>query len=98
MSEALPTYGMGGTQIPVGLSATVRVVPPLFCNGGFFKLVGGGTLAIVSGISALPAAGYLMGSGEAISMSGPASFYLAASGATATVHCVFTFSQGWLGT
>lgn len=107
MSSDLPTYGMGATSIAVGLSATVRVLPPSGCNGGFFKIAvgSGGTLALVNGISSTVAglsgpltAGYILGGGEAISMSGPAAFYLAAAGATAMVSCVFTYSQGYIGT
>lgn len=99
MSSDLPTYGMGATQIAVGLSATVRVIPPSGCNGGFFKIhSGGGTLAIVNGFSSVVTSGYWLNSGEAISMSGPSAFYLAAAGATMVAATVFTYSQGYVGT
>lgn len=99
MSSDLPTYLMGATLINVGLSATVRVMPPSSCNGGFFKISSGaGTLAIVQGMSSISTAGYFVAAGEAISMSGPAVFYLAAAGATMTVAYCHTYSQGTLGT
>lgn len=89
---------MGATLLNVGLSATARIVPPANCNGGFFKVSSGGTLAIVQGISSISTQGYFVAAGEAISMSGPAVFYLAAAGATVSVAMVFTYSQGYLGT
>lgn len=96
MSSDLPSYGIGATQIPVGLSATVTVLPSAHQNGGFFKILsGGGTLAIVSGISAVASSGYFVGAGEAISISGPAIFYLAATGATMVVGWCPTLSQGF---
>lgn len=103
MSSDLPTYALGATLISVGLSATVRVVPPAGCNGGFFKIAvssvgNSGLLAIVQGISSIASQGYVLGDGEAISMSGPAIFYLAASGATTTVALCQTYSQGVLTT
>lgn len=99
MSSDLPTYAMGATIISVGLSATVRVIPPSGCNGGFFKISsGGGTLAIVQGISSIATQGYFVAAGEAISMSGPAVFFLAAAGATMNVALCQTYSQGYLTT
>lgn len=96
MSSDLPSYGLGATLINVGLSATVQVSPAAHQNGGFFKIAsGGGTLAIVSGLSAVASSGYPVGSGEAISISGPAVFFLAAAGATMVVAWCPTLSQGW---
>ncbi len=99
MSGDQQTYLMGATIISVGLSATVRVVPPEGCNGGFFKIqAGGGTLAIVNGISSISSQGYLVAAGESISTAGPAIFYLAAAGATMSVALVQTYSSGKAGT
>lgn len=99
MSSDLPSYAMGATILNVGLSATVRVMPPAGCNGGFFKISSGaGTLAIVQGISSIATQGYFIAAGEAISMSGPAVFYLAAAGATMSVALCQTYSQGYIGT
>lgn len=96
MSSDLPTYGIGATLIPVGLSATVQVLPTRCQNGGFFKIAsGGGTLCIVAGISSISSAGYPVAAGEAISISGPAIFYLAAAGATMVVAWCPTLSQGF---
>lgn len=96
MSSDLPSYGIGATLISVGLSATVTVLPSRCQNGGFFKIAsGGGTLAIVAGVSSICSQGYPVGAGEAISISGPAIFYLAAAGATMVVGWCPTLSQGF---
>lgn len=98
MSSDLPTYAVGATLLTVGLSQTVRVIPPAGSNGAFFKIAsGGGSLALVQGISSIVTQGYVIAGGEAISMSGPAVFFLAASGATMTVALCQTYSQGYLG-
>ncbi len=98
MSTDFRTFVMGATLLNVGLSATVRVVPPAGSNGGFFKISSGGTLAIVQGISSISTAGYFVAAGEAISWTGPAVFFLAAAGATVSVALCQTYSQGALTT
>ncbi len=95
----LRTHALGATILTVGLSATIRVVPPSGCNGGFFKINGGGgTLAIVQGISSIVTQGYFVAAGESISTLGPATFYLAAAGATMTVALCQSYSEGILTT
>lgn len=101
MSSDQPTYAMGATQLAIGITYTtgaIRITPPQYCNGWILKSLSGGSLAIVQGISNIASQGYLLGSGEAISAGGPAVFYLAAQGATAVAGCIFTYSQGYLGT
>lgn len=90
------SHQLGATIIHVGLSATVQVAPQRNQNGGFFKIAaGGGTLALVQGASSISSAGYLVGDTEIISFSGPARFFLAAAGATMTVHLVTSYSDGY---
>ncbi len=82
---------LGATRIAVGLSAIIKVL----------KLLSGGSLEIatppiaLSGSSATGwATGYLLGTTEAFSIGGPATFYLAASGATAVATLAFQYSAG----
>lgn len=95
------TYGFGVTQVPVGTggAANVRIVPPQYANGMFLKYLSGGTLAIVSnGLSGSPGAsaalGYILSTTDVISIEGPASFFLAASGTTAIAQIAFKLSSG----
>lgn len=86
---------VGVTQIPVGLSAIVAVRPTAYAYGRNFKIHpnsgASGILEIVSspeGASLSGAGatgwggGYPLGGGEAVTLDGPATFYLAATGQT----------------
>lgn len=90
----------GATQIAVGLSAIIRVKPNANQYGGYFKINGaaGGSLEVVplpialTGTSAAGwGAGYLVGTSEVFALQGPATFYLAATGAT----IVIAFAPGY---
>lgn len=93
---------MGGTRIAVGLSAIIAVKPAPYTYGQNMKILsGGGTLEIVAPPAALSGAsavgwgtGYPVGATETISVSGPAVFYLAASGATMTVAMLDGYTTG----
>ncbi len=99
MSSDITPYLMGATILSVGLSATIRVTQPPYGNGVFFKISsGGGTLAIVQGISSLATQGYFLAATDVVSITGPAVFYLAAVGATMNVAICQKYSQGALGT
>lgn len=88
-------YLMGVSLIVVGLSATVEVKPKAGVLSGFVSLKsGGGTLAIVNGASAIAANGFNISSTDRIEMQGPATFYLAAAGATMTAAYVMRYSAG----
>lgn len=101
MSSDLRTYGFGATllAVPVALTATA-VIPPSFCNAMTIKHQAGGSLAIVSAASGITAAnGFLLGSsGPALSISGPAVFYLNAAGSTSTAAILFHLSAGYSAT
>lgn len=85
------TIVIGATRIAVGLSQIIRVVPGNYAYVQTLKIFsGGGTLEIVepaySGSSTAASSGwgtgYPVGASEIVPISGPAAFYLAATGAT----------------
>lgn len=81
---------LGATLITVGLSAIVKVTPSNYHFADLLKIQSGaGTLEIVNVPATLSGTGatgwgggYAIGSAEAIAIGGPATFYLAATGAT----------------
>lgn len=99
-------YGLGATQITLGVLGA-SVFPTVFkCPSGVcgvqFKLLGaaGSTVQIlptaivgatVGGATAV-IAGYPLVTGEMYPIDGPSSFYIAATGATATVAALFIYS------
>jgi hypothetical protein len=88
-------YLIGVSQIVVGLSATVKVVPRAGVLSGFIHNEGGGgTLALVNGISGIASQGMKIGANQLIQLEGPATFYLAAAGATMTASFVMRYSAG----
>lgn len=88
-------YLIGVSQIVVGLSATVKVVPRAGVLSGYLHLEStGGSVAIVNGISGIVTNGMKMSANQLIELEGPATFYLAASGATMTVSYVMRYSAG----
>lgn len=107
MSMQNEIYFMGATQIPLSvLGASVfptQIKPPQFCVGMQYKIItGGGTVQIlpnaianqtISGATAV-IGGYPLVTGEMYPIVGPAAFYIAATGATATVALNFFFSSG----
>lgn len=94
-------YGMGATQITVGLSAIVAVRPSAYAIADTMKILSGaGTLWVspipvaLSGASAILGAGYPVGANEIINISGPATFYMSATGATMIVAMNIGFTSG----
>jgi hypothetical protein len=88
-------YLVGVSHIVVGLSQTVKVVPRAGVLSGFVSITaGGGTLALVNGISAISTAGFRVSATDRIEMEGPATFYLAAAGATMTAAYVMRYTAG----
>ena len=101
-------YGIGASQIILGtLGASVfptKIVPPSGCVGMQLKLLGaaGSTVQILpnlvagasiggaTAITTIP--GYPLVTGEMYPIAGPAAFYLAATGASATVAVQFLYS------
>lgn len=95
-------YSMGATRINVGLSTIIRVTPTAYQYAENIKiLAGGGTLEIIptplalSGASAVGwGLGYPIGASEVVSVSGPAVFYMAATGATMTATILLGYTAG----
>jgi hypothetical protein len=94
---------LGATRFAVGLSQIVRCVATDYVTDWQLRiLVGGGTLEIVppafSGTSTVAATawgtGYAVGSSEVIFGQGPATVYLAATGATMTAQMALFYSNG----
>ncbi len=99
MSQYTDTYQLGATNLVVGtgISAIFQFMPGRCVNGGFFKIAtgSGGTLALVQGAGVTFSNGYILGTTEVVSFQGPATFFLAASGATATVSVVQSYNMGF---
>lgn len=85
---------MGVTQISVGLSATIQVKAGARQNQWLFKKFSGGSLAVVSGASAISSSGYMMGDTEVMEIDGAATFYLAAAGSAVVVHMLIGQTAG----
>ena len=93
---------IGATRITVGLSALVKVSPLAYGRGGVIKIFsGGGTLEIVAQPIALTGssaagwgAGYPLAAAEVKAIDGPATFYLAATGATMVAAYCINYSPG----
>ena len=92
------TYALGATLVIVatGLTQAVAVIPPANCNAVWLKWNAGGSLALVGNVGFTSAGftaanGYLLGATEVFSTTGPAKFFLQATGATATAQVVWGF-------
>lgn len=98
-------YSLGATRIVVGLSQVVRVTPSIYQNSFMMQVItstSGGTLEIVPPVmsgASTPAAGgwgtgYPLRVGNEYAISGPVTFYLAATGVTQTIAMMSGSSQG----
>lgn len=93
---------VGATRYTIGLSQILRISPLPNQVVTSLKYASGGSIEIVnpilSGSSTAAAsgwgAGYLLGSTEVFTVQGPATFYLAASGATALVAAAIGQTAG----
>lgn len=95
MSANEKTYQLGATIISFGTSTAIQIYPGRGLNAWSFKKLSGATLAIVQGTGFSAAQGYIMGDTEVFNVSGPATFFLAAGGATVTVGLVMGYSNGY---
>lgn len=97
-------YSLSATLITIGLSSIVAVRPTALQYGVGFKIdsrSGGGTLEVVPPPVALTGSsatgwglGYKIGASESLQASGPATFFLAATGATMFAAVVFGRTAG----
>jgi hypothetical protein len=91
------SYLLGGKRVTIGLSATVGFTAGSYNQGFILKRLGlTGSLEGVMGLSFVVGSGYPIES-EIIEVSGPAQFFLAASGATQVVGVWYTYSAGATG-
>jgi len=88
-------YQLGSTLLAVPTGPAVQVTVPRGTNGVYFGLQSGQTLAIANQIGASIGNSYVMGPTERMNIDGPATFFLAAGGATAVVGIVWKYSSGY---
>ena len=89
------TYYTSVTTITIGLSQNVLFPALRGQNGGVFKQGTTGQVYIVNGISQAATQGYPLSQGEIFQFTGPAQFFFAASGSTATINIAVSYSQGY---
>lgn len=89
-------YNLGQTNIVIAPAGNAtQVLPPRCAKSVAFKYASGGSLSIMNGpTGASPITGYLMSTTEVVSLNGPVTFFLAATGATATASILFGLSAG----
>lgn len=85
-------YSVGATNVTVPNNGTYEFKPPRDLAGLFINYVGGATLALVGATGMTTGQGVLLNASEITPINGPANFFLAASGATATVAIGLLFS------
>jgi len=84
------------TQFIVGSAVVaLQVVPPRGCNGVYFGLAAGQTWAIANATGMSIGNSFVLGATERLNFDGPATFFLAAGGATATIGIVWKYSAGF---
>lgn len=93
MISNLRPHSLGVTLFAVGASLSAQFVPPPYCTGLKLKYASGGSLALIGSTGAAVANGIALDS-TYISVYGPASFYLAANGATAVAGIILEMSSG----
>lgn len=102
MARITESFGLGVTQIAVGTSAPLLILPRekqlclalKYVSGGsleIFSAATGATSGSVSGVSW--GLGYLLGTTEIFNIQGPTRFYLAATGSTAVAHLAIGLSD-----
>lgn len=95
MSQYTDSYLLGATLVPIQVDTPKQILPSAGINGWTFKKASGATLAIVRGTGFSSAQGYVLGDTEVFNVSGPATFFLAAGGATVVAAIVPSFSRGF---
>ena len=90
------SYQLGATQFIVGSGVgALQVVPPRGTNGLWFGPMSGQTYAISNQAGASIGNSFVLNATDRISINGPATFFLAAGGATAIFGIVFEYSAGY---
>lgn len=90
------TFALGPTLVPIPVASPIQVKPGGYINGWTVKkqAESGGSLSIVIGFSTIAASGYILGNTEVYNIAGPASFWLAAGGATCVAAITASYSIG----
>lgn len=102
MAKDTDIFLLGATRLVIGLSAILQFSnTQQFVGAMILKKLSGGSLELVSAPPALTGSsavvwgtGYMVEPTEAVSIAGPASFYLAATGATVTAGLIFGKTNG----
>ncbi len=90
------TYQLGVTLFNVGSAVgALQVIPPRGCNGVYFGLMSGQTWAISNAAGMSIGNSFVLSATERLNFDGPATFFLAAGGATAVVGIGFKYSAGF---
>jgi hypothetical protein len=95
MSQYTNTYQLGATLVPIAVGTPVQVIAQRGVNGWILKKASGATLAVVAGTGFSAPQGYILGDSEVINIQGPATFFLAAGGATAVASLIASYSSGY---
>lgn len=85
MSRQSDVFALQPVVIVVGTSDLVGISGGALCVSQLVKYGSGGSLQ-VHGHSTFADGGYLMGTGEALTIGGPSTFYLKATGVTTTAY------------
>ncbi len=90
------TYQLGMTLFNVGSGVgALQIVPPRGCNGVYFGLASGQTWAISNSTGMSIGNSFVLSATERLNFDGPATFFLAAGGATAVIGLVWKYSAGF---
>lgn len=103
MAREYSLYGVtcGIYTIPATGASALLVTSAPGEVSGFIKYFGGGSCEIIGapgpGLTFAPTVGtgYLLGAAEVVQINGPARYYLAATGGTATVYFCKGLSEGF---
>jgi hypothetical protein len=87
-----PQAGQISTMLKFFSGGTCEILPPGFTqtNVGVFL----GTTLAAATLGAITGSGYCFSAGEALTINGPAAYYLSSTGATSILHAIFSKGQG----
>lgn len=88
-------YQVGATLVTIGTATPVQFVPGRCVLETQVKWASGGTLALIQGAGLSSAQGYVLGTTEVVPIKGPATFFMAAGGATAIAAVMIKYSSGY---
>ncbi len=105
MAREADIHGFGATNIAIPTNAPFLIPEEAGQVSGTLKLLSGSSLEICgvpigvtytgTSLTSLPGKGYLLGTSEVFNYSGPARYYLAATGATAVCSIIRGYGPGF---